>query len=130
VSEQARRVAVEELANMPTEGTRNTVAGMLAVVDAQSRLKFESSAPLVQEMLESVLNVIQSEFALHDAIAPGRPGTGEWNQKVQLLDRAIAWLTKTHLKDDPMQQAREEFAKLPESMSIAPLPRRHIKGRS
>ena len=129
VAERALRIAIEELANMPTGPMRNTVASVLAVVDAQARLKFESSAPMVEEILQSALNLVQTEFALHDAIAPGRTGSREWESKIQVLQRALVWLAKTHLSLDPLQKARDEFAEVPESMSNVPPPRRELDVR-
>ena len=128
VTELALRVAVEELAKMPTGAMRNTVASVLSVVDAQARLNFESSAPLVQDILQSTSDILQTEFVIHDEIAPGRPGTRDLAKKVELLESAVEWLTKTHLKDDPLQKAREEFSDLPNFMSETAPPRRPLQG--
>jgi hypothetical protein len=128
VTNLALRIAVEELAKMPTGAMRNTVASVLSVVDAQARLKFESSAPLVQEILQSTLDIVHTQFAVHDEVAPGRPGTRDVEKKLRLLERALEWLTETHLKDDPLQKARDEFSNLPESMSEVPRPRPQLEG--
>ena len=127
---RAQDFAVEELANKPIDAIRNTVAGVLAVVDAQARLKFKSTAPKVREILQEALDIVQAESVLHDAIAAGRRGTKEWEKKIQLLERALGWLTKTHLRDDPLQKAREEFSALPESMSEVPVSPLQVQGRS
>ena len=58
--EQARRLAVEELAKMPISAFRNAVAGALAVVDAQRRLRFEPTGDLVQDMLNAALDIVRA----------------------------------------------------------------------
>ncbi len=95
VVEQARRLAVEELSTMPVAALRNAVAGVLAVVDAQQRLRLESTGALVEEMLNSALDLVRAECELHEAVAPERSGTKEWRKKVQLLERALQWLRKS-----------------------------------
>ena len=107
VVERARRLAVEELTTMPIAALRNAVAGVLAVVDAQRRLRFESTGALVEEMLSSALDIVRTEHALHEAVAPDRTGTNEWKKKVQLLERALEWLRETHQKSDLRRQAPE-----------------------
>ena len=126
VVEQARRLAVEELAKMPISALRNAVAGVLAVVDAQRRLRFESTGDLVEDMLNSALDIVQVECQLHEAVAPGRPGTREWTEKVELLEKALEWLRKTHLKNDPWHQGQEDLADLPETMHQREAPRRQL----
>ncbi len=133
VAERARRLAVEELAMMPIPSLRNAVAGVLAVVDAQRRLRFRSTGDLVEEMLNSALDMVRMEYALHDAVAPDRTGTSEWRKKVELLEKALEWLRETHLKDDPRHQAQEDLADLPETMSptkrlsVSSTPPPHVK---
>ena len=126
VVERARRLAVEELAKMPISALRNAVAGVLAVVDAQRRLRFRSTGDLVEEMLNSALDMVRLEYALHDAVAPDRTGTSEWRKKVELLEKALEWLRETHLKDDPRHQAQEDLADLPETMSHHEAPQRQL----
>ena len=126
VVERARRLAVEELAKMPISALRNAVAGVLAVVDAQRRLRFESTGDLVEEMLNSALDMVRVECALHEAVAPQRTGTTEWRKKVELLERALEWLRETHLKNDPWRQVQEDLADLPETMSQREAPRRQL----
>jgi hypothetical protein len=109
VVERARRLAVEELSTMPIAALRNAVAGVLAVVDAQRRLRFESTGDLVGEMLNSALGIVRAEHALHEAVAPNRTGTSEWSKKVQLLERALEWLRETRVKS-PRRQAQENLA--------------------
>jgi hypothetical protein len=104
VVERARRLAVEELSTMPIAALRNAVAGVLAVVDAQRRLGFESTGNLVEEMLTSALDTVRAEHALHEAVAPDRAGTREWRNKVQLLERALGWLRETQLRNDLRHQ--------------------------
>jgi len=104
VVERARRLAVEELSTMPIPALRNAVAGVLAVVDAQRRLGFESTGNLVEEMLTSALDTVRAEHALHEAVAPDRAGTREWRNKVQLLERAVGWLRETQLGNDLRHQ--------------------------
>jgi len=128
VVEQARRLAVEELSTMPIAALRNAVAGVLAVVDAQRRLRLEPTGQLVEEMLSSACDIVRAECALHEAVAPDRAGTSEWRKKVQLLERALEWLRQTHLKDDPRHQARGNLADLPEKMTPPETPRRQISG--
>lgn len=123
VVEQARRLAVEELSTMSIGALRNAIAGVLAVVDAQRRLRFESTSLLVEEMLNSALDIVRAECELHEAVAPARPGTTEWRKKVQLLERALEWLRKTHLKTDPRHQVRQNLADLP-AATTAREPRR------
>ena len=94
--ERTRRLAVEELSLMPLAALRNALAGVLAVVDAQRRLRFASTGDLVLEMLNSALDLVRAECELHEAVAPDRAGTSEWKKKVQLLERAIEWLRQTH----------------------------------
>jgi hypothetical protein len=126
VVEQGRRLAVEELAKMPISALRNAVAGVLAVVDAQRRLRFESTGDLVEDMLNAALDIIRAECGLHEAVAPARSGTREWRKKVELLDKALEWLWRTHLKDDPWHRAQEDLADLPEKMSQRQVPRRQL----
>ena len=126
VVEQGRRLAVEELAKMPISALRNAVAGVLAVVDAQRRLRFESTGDLVEDMLNAALDIIGAECGLHEAIAPDRSGTREWRKKVELLDKALEWLWKTHLKNDPWHRAQEDLADLPEKMSQRQAPCRQL----
>jgi hypothetical protein len=126
VVERARRLAVEELAKMSVPALRNAVAGVLAVVDAQRRLRFRSTGDLVEEMLNSALDMVRLEYALHEAVAPDRTGTGEWRKKVELLEKALEWLRETHLKDAPRHQAQEDLADLPETMSHYEVPRRRL----
>ena len=97
--EQARRLAVAELSTMPIAALRNAVAGVLAVVDAQQRLRFESTGALVEEMLSSATDIVRAECELHEAVAPDRTGTKEWRRKVQLLERALDWLRKSQSCD-------------------------------
>ncbi|MEP7192150.1 MAG: hypothetical protein ABI903_04725 [Actinomycetota bacterium] len=130
VAERARRHAVEELSTMPIAALRNAVAGVLAVVDAQGRLGFESTGNLVEEMLTSALDKIRAEHALHEAVAPDRAGTREWRNKVQLLERALGWLQATHLKDDLLHRTRESLADLPGSMSHGEADRCQLSGPS
>jgi hypothetical protein len=124
--EQARRLVVEELAKMPISALRNAVAGALAVVDAQRRLRFKSTGDLVEDMLNAALDIVRAECGLHEAVAPDRTGTRQWSKKVELLDKALEWLRKTHLKDDPWHRAQEDFADLPEQMSQREAPRRQL----
>jgi hypothetical protein len=113
VVERARRLAVEELSTMPVAALRNAVAGVLAVVDAQRRLRFESTGDLVEEMLTSALDLVRAEHSLHEAVAPDRSGTREWRKKVQVLERALEWLRETHLTNDLRQQTQEvSFARV------------------
>jgi hypothetical protein len=116
VVERSRRLAVEELSTMPLAALRNAVAGVLAVVDAQRRLGFASTGPLVEEMLNSALDIVRAEHKVHQAVAPDRAGTSEWRKKVQLLERALRWLRETHLKGDLRHQAQEDVADLPVTM--------------
>ena len=111
---------------MAIPSLRNAVAGVLAVVDAQRRLRFRSTGDLVEEMLNSALDMVRMEYALHDAVAPDRTGTSEWRKKVELLEKALEWLRETHLKDAPWHQAREDLANLPEAMSNHKTPRRQL----
>jgi hypothetical protein len=77
VVEQGRRLAVEELAKVPISALRNAVAGVLAVVDAQRRLRFESTGDLVEDMLNAALDIIRAECGLHEAIAPAPEAPGQ-----------------------------------------------------
>jgi hypothetical protein len=45
---------------------------------------------------------------------------------VELLDKALEWLWKTHLKNDPWHRAQEDLADLPEKMSQRQAPRRQL----
>jgi hypothetical protein len=112
VGERARRLAVEELSTMPIAALRSAVAGVLAVVDAQRRLRFESTGSLVEEMLSSALDIVRAEHAVHEAVAPDRTGTTEWGKKVQLLERALEWLRETHLKNDPHLRQEVSFGRV------------------
>jgi hypothetical protein len=96
---------------MPIVALRNAVAGVLAVVDAQRRLRLESTGDLVEEMLGSSLGIVRAEHALHEAVAPNRTGTSEWSKKVQLLERALEWLSETRLKQGPRHQAQENLSR-------------------
>jgi hypothetical protein len=116
VVERARRLAVAELSTMPLAALRNAVAGVLAVVDAQRRLGFESTGALVEEMLNSALDTVRAEHKLHQAVAPDRAGTSEWRKKVQLLERALGWLRETHLRHDLRHDTQEGVAELPVKM--------------
>jgi hypothetical protein len=106
VVERARRLAVEELSTMPIAALRNAVAGVLGVVEAQRRLRLESTSGLVAEMLNSALDIVRSEHALHEAVAPNRTGTSEWKKKVQLLERALEWLNDYVTEDRAAQAAQ------------------------
>jgi hypothetical protein len=128
VVERARRLAVEELSTMPVAALRNAVAGVLAVVDAQRRLGFESTGNLVEEMLTSALDTVRAEHALHEAVAPDRAGTREWRNKVQLLERALGWLRETQLRNDLRHQTGSELAGLPVTMSHREGTRRQLPG--
>jgi len=86
---------------MPISALRNAVAGARAVVDVQRRLRFKSTSDLVENMLNAALDIVRAECGLHEAVAPDRTGTRQWSKKVELLDKALEWLRKTHLKDDP-----------------------------
>jgi hypothetical protein len=110
VVERARRLAVEELSTMPIAALRNAVAGVLAVVDAQRRLRFESTGDLVEGMLNSALAIVRAEYGLHEAVAPNRTGTNEWSKKVQLLERALEWVSETRVKTGPRRQSQEDAA--------------------
>jgi hypothetical protein len=112
VVERSRRLAVEELSTMPIAALRCAVAGVLAVVDAQRRLRFESTGYLVEEVLSSALDIVRAEYALHEAVAPDRTGTNEWGRKVQLLERALGWLRETHLKNDPDERHEVSFGRV------------------
>jgi len=111
---------------MSLAALRNAVAGVLAVVDSQRRLRFESTGYLVEEMLNSALDIVRAEYALHEAVAPDRNGTSEWRKKVQLLERALEWLRETHLKRDPRHQAQKDLADLPGTMRHREAPRRQL----
>ena len=124
--EQARRLAVEELAKMPISAFRNAVAGALAVVDAQRRLRFEPTGDLVQDMLNAALDIVRAECGLHEAVAPDRTGTRQWSKKVELLAKALEWRRKAHLNDDPWHRAQEDLADLPEQMSQREALRRQL----
>jgi hypothetical protein len=117
VVERARRLAVEELSTMPIAALRNAVAGVLAVVDAQRRLRFESTGDLVEEMLSSALGIVRAEHALHEAVAPNRTGTSEWSKKVQLLERALEWLAETRARS-PRRRPRENVAGAASSIAM------------
>jgi hypothetical protein len=118
VVERARRLAVEELSTMPIAALRNAVAGVLGVVDAQRRLRFDSTGALVAEMLNSALDIVRAEHALHEAVAPNRTGTSEWKKKVQLLERALQWLTATQLKQAPRQHSQEDLPSSAPSIAL------------
>lgn len=128
VVEQTRRLAVEELSRMPIAALRNAVAGVLAVVDAQRRLRFASTGDLVEEMLNSALDIVRAECAVHEAVAPDRTGTSEWRKRVELLERALEWLRETHLKNDPLHRGQEDLADLPPTVSNREVLRRPISG--
>jgi len=72
---------------------RGVVAGLLSVVGAESRLKLTSNSIEVLRFLDLAHSRALREHELHEAIAPGRPGTKQWLAKVELLDRALKWLT-------------------------------------
>ena len=118
VVERARRLAVEELSTMPISALRNAVAGVLAVVDAQRRLRFESTGDLVDEMLSSALDIVRAEHAVHEAVAPNRTGTSEWKKKVQLLERALEWLRETQTRKGPRHQGSQASDGSPRSVAI------------
>ena len=128
VVEQARRLAVEELSTMPIGALRQAVAGVLAVVDTQRRLRFESTGGLVEEMLNSALDLVRAECELHEAVAPDRPGTRDWRRKVQLLERALEWLRGTHLRQDPRHRAQQDVADLPDAPHPQETPRPQLSG--
>jgi hypothetical protein len=91
---------------------------VLGVVDAQRRLRFDSTGALVAEMLNSALDIVRAEHALHEAVAPNRTGTSEWKKKVQLLERALQWLTATQLKQAPRQHSQEDLPSSAPSIAL------------
>jgi hypothetical protein len=118
VVERARRLAVEELSTMPIAALRNAVAGVLAVVEAQRRLRFESTGDLVEEMLSSALDIVRGEHAVHEVVAPNRTGTSEWKKKVQLLEKALQWLRESQAKHGPRHQGPGGQAGSPPSIAM------------
>lgn len=81
-----------ELAAADVETLRVTLAGMLAVVHAQSGLDFESTEPLVRIVLDNALDTAHAEHRIHAEIAPDTKGTTAWVRKVTLLERALSAL--------------------------------------
>lgn len=124
VIERARRVAAEELASMSAGPLRNSLAGVLAVVDAQRRLQLASTADVVEELLTSTLDAVRRELTLHEEVAPDRAGTKELQHRADILQKAIDWLISTQLRDDSWQKTKDRLADLPESLGDGPMPRR------
>jgi hypothetical protein len=103
---------------MPISALRNAVAGVLAVVDAQRRLRFESTGDLVEEMLGSALDIVRAEHAVHEAVAPNRTGTSEWKKKAQLLEKALGWLRESQANKGPRRQGSQTSDGSPGSIAM------------
>lgn len=117
--ERSRQIAAQDLAGMPLPSLRGQLAALLAVVEAQSRLSFESSAPILKASLATALNLVDLDCSVHQAIAPGRPGTKELREKSELLRSAMRWLDEHALKDDRLRRAQENLRDLPASLPAA-----------
>ena len=85
-------VAAESLANLSVDALRSTVASLLAVVDAQARLKLTVSYSEVMALLARTQDVVSTEAALHQRLAPDRPATKAWADRQYILAGAIDWM--------------------------------------
>lgn len=92
--EQVRDAMALQLAEQSAPQLRTSVAGMLAVLQAQRRLELPSDAASIEELLLRTESVVHHERGLHAEIAPGRPGTKEWRTKATILGKALASLER------------------------------------
>lgn len=115
--EMVRQMAIEELAGMPSAALRNAVAALLAVVETQRNLEFESSATLVAEALQAALDLLLEERRLHREIAPDRPGTKEISKRVDILEKALVWMQERYANEHATFGARAAFREATRSSS-------------
>ncbi|MGE5764077.1 MAG: hypothetical protein ACM3ZF_09440 [Mycobacterium leprae] len=87
-------VVADLLANQPVDALRSTVASLLAVADAQARLELKVSYSEVMALLARTHDLVSTEAALHEKVAPDRPATKEWAERRRILARAIDWMLK------------------------------------
>ena len=92
--EQVRDAMAVQLADQAAPALRTSVAGMLAVLNAQRRLGLPSDAGSIEELLLRTESLVQHERGLHAEIAPGRPGSKEWRTKATILGKALASLER------------------------------------
>lgn len=115
--EMVRQIAIEELAGMSPAALRNAVAALLAVVETQRNLEFESSATLVAEALQAALDLLLEERRLHREIAPDRPGTKEISKRVDILEKALGWMQERYAIEHATFGARAAFREATRSSS-------------
>ncbi len=91
-TDQLRRFRAEQLADLSSADLRVIVTSIVAVLSTQQRLGLTSMASSTEALLLETQAIVLRDKALHDDIAPGRPGTKDWARKEQVLNRALSWL--------------------------------------
>ena len=99
--ELVREAMATQLADQTAVQLRTSIAGMLAVLFAQRQLGLASDAASIEALLLRTESLVEHERGLHAEIAPGRPGTKEWNAKARVLSRALASLEVRAVGSDP-----------------------------
>lgn len=89
---RAAAVAGTGLAAASPQALTVSLASILAVVHAQTRLHFESTASTVRTVLENALDTTVAEHTLHSELAPDGEGTKSWKAKVDLIEKALRGL--------------------------------------
>lgn len=77
------------LMQMNASQLKGVIVGMLAVVGAQKATNFDSSREHVERVLVSAHSMVAAELAEHELVAPDRPGTKQWREKLQALDLGL-----------------------------------------
>ena len=84
--------AAEGIARQPQTSLRATLAGILAVVEAQRRLEVTIAYSAVLALLNRVHDLLAVESAVQERIAPGRAATKDVSARLALVRQAIEWL--------------------------------------
>ncbi len=99
--ELVREAMATQLADQTAVQLRTSIAGMLAVLFAQCQLGLASDAGSIEALLLRTESLVAHERGLHAEIAPGRPGTKEWDAKARVTSRALASLEVRGVGPDP-----------------------------
>lgn len=84
--------AAESLAHQPVDALPSTVAALLSVLEAQRLLSLKVSYSEVMALLSRTSDLVRAEKMLHDRVAPDRPGTKNWADRVRVITKAIDWM--------------------------------------